>query len=214
MPNHITNVLRINVYKHKGHDPKLVDEILEAVKGARMPFDFNRLIPMPSELDITSGGSGIYAKALNERSEAERMLEYTWVKSAGIADVDALRAHLRQKYLQRPEEGFPTLDDFAARIADNEFRFGHSDWYGWREARWGTKWNAYCCIAGKVDDQEAFVHFETAWAPPLPVLDELAIRYPAADLRLIWADEGSDRYHRVYWSEGRRERDEEEAEAA
>jgi hypothetical protein len=57
MPNHITNVLRVNAYKHRGAPAGLIDEILESIKGEKTPFDFNRLIPMPRELDITSNGA-------------------------------------------------------------------------------------------------------------------------------------------------------------
>lgn len=155
MPNHITNVLRINVYKHEGHDPALVDEILDAIKGADSPIDFNRLIPMPPELEIDSNGK-------------------------------ADEAHL-------------------ANIA----KHGHPDWYTWSIEKWGTKWNAYSAIAGKCRDGEGWLHFETAWSPPLPVLDALAAKFPQSRMRLIWCDEGDDRQNRVYWGEGKRESDDE-----
>ena len=35
MPNHITNILRITVYKHEGKSSELVDQILDAMKGNR-----------------------------------------------------------------------------------------------------------------------------------------------------------------------------------
>lgn len=83
------------------------------------------------------------------------------------------------------------------------------NWYDWSIQNWGTKWNAYSAIAGKPYDErnEALFHFETAWAPPLPVIDALAAKFPQAHIRLIWADEGDDYQHRVWWSDGKRETD-------
>jgi hypothetical protein len=82
-------------------------------------------------------------------------------------------------------------------------------WYQWSVNHWGTKWNAYCAVAGKIDKRTAYFHFETAWAPPLPVLDALAAKFPKANLRLIWCDEGDDKQNRVYWEDGKRESDDE-----
>lgn len=210
MPNHITNVLEINAYKHRGAPEGLIDQILDAVKGEK-PFDFNRLIPRPADLDITAGSVQDSALALDDDSKAMSMLHWQWVVNAGVRDITELRALLRKQYAERTEKepGCPTLDDFAIRIRSNIDKHGHSDWYNWSCDHWGTKWNAYSAIAGKVDDTTAVVHFETAWAPPMPVLDALAAKFPQADFRLIWCDEGDDRYHRVYWEEGKRESDDE-----
>jgi hypothetical protein len=43
----------------------------------------------------------------------------------------------------------------------------------------------------------------------MPVLDALAAKFPKANFRLIWADEGSDSYQRIYWEDGAREKDDE-----
>lgn len=52
-----------------------------------------------------------------------------------------------------------------------------TNWYDWNVEHWGTKWNAYsqslesqwdggdCC--------EVEIRFDTAWAPPLPVIEAL-----------------------------------------
>jgi hypothetical protein len=216
MPNHITNVLRINAYEHDGAPAGLVDEILAAVKGDSA-FDFERLIPMPKELHISSGGVASDARALFSEKEAKAMLDFPWVKQAGIKSVAALRTALRKNYIKSREdrkrfeevmgknEDPPTLDEFAALVLSNHEKHGATDWYDWSIKRWGTKWNAYSVVAGKSDEREATVTFETAWSPPLPVLDELAKRFPKAYLRLIWCDEGDSQQHRVYWENGRRE---------
>jgi len=207
MPNHITNVLRITAFEHRGAAISLVDEALAAIKGAT-PFDFNRILPMPEDLNIVSGGQATDAIVLISDHEAKTMLSYPWTREARITSVDGLREHLRKRYAQRPLDGFQTLDDLAARIISNREKYGTADWYEWCTRKWGTKWNAYSVTASKTDDHEAVVHFETAWAPPMPVLDELARRFPALNFRLMWCDEGDDLQHRVYWEAGKREFDE------
>ena len=212
MPNHITNILRITVYKHEGKSSELVDQILDAMKGNRdseedSPFDFNRIIPRPTDLDITQGSVSGNAIALLDDQEARRMLNWPWVRQAKCKTIDALRAHLRKQYLANPEKGFPTLDDFAGRLTSNVSKYGAPTWYEWSCTNWGTKWNAYSVTASKTGEGEAVVHFETAWAPPMPVLDALAAKFPDAHFRLIWTDEGDDVAHRVYWTDGKRESD-------
>jgi len=219
MPNHITNVLRINAYKHEGVHPERIDELRKLVRSTKrdedgkdyeMPFDFEMLIPMPPELMITSGSVSGDAKALYDDHEAHQILGYPWAREALISTIGALRDHLRARYLEHPEPGLPTLDDFAERIRANVAKHGAEDWYRWCVEKWGTKWNAYDCTVGKTGDGEVQYTFDTAWSPPLPVLDVLAAKFPDLHFRLAWTDEGDNVAHRVYWSDGKREGDEDE----
>lgn len=198
MPNHITNVLRLTSYDAPG----LIDVVVEAVNGGEQPFDFNRLIPKPTDLDIVSGSQTDAAHALFDDEKAIPMLRWPWVRSAGVTDLPGLRDLLRKKYLDHPQDGFPSLDALAERVGSNLRRYGKTDWYAWSVQQWGTKWNAYSCVGGKIDEHEAVFHFETAWSPPMPVISELARRFPKLTIRLIWCDEGSDHASRVYWRNG------------
>ena len=46
--------------------------------------------------------------------------------------------------------------------------YGHDNWYDWRIANWGTKWNSYDCELdeSQVDLGILDYRFDTAWAPP------------------------------------------------
>ncbi len=209
MPNHITNVLRISAYEHLGAPPDLIDKILDAIKGNHgegetLAIDFERIIPMPPTLKLTSGSVSSNAIALFSDSDARGMLSWPWVREAGVRDLDGLRQLLREQYLQRPSDGFATLDDFAKQVIENHEKHGAPTWYEWSVKHWGTKWNAYSITGGRTQSYEAVIHFETAWSPPMPVLDKLAEMFPKAHLRLIWVDEGSDKAHRDYWENGKR----------
>jgi len=72
-----------------------------------------------------------------------------------------------------------------ARQAEPEF-----NWYDWNVKNWGTKWNAYSqSIEGPEDDQVTLT-FDTAWAPPLPVIAALKEKYPGAHIGGSWLEEG------------------------
>jgi hypothetical protein len=65
-------------------------------------------------------------------------------------------------------------------------KYGFKDWYDWCVSNWGTKWNSY---SNTVNDD--CVSFETAWAPPLPVIIELAEK-TGKDWTLLYSEPGMD----------------------
>lgn len=60
------------------------------------------------------------------------------------------------------------------------------DWYNFHCKYWGTKWNAYDCYTKIGKSYIQFV-FETAWAPPIPIIESLnLLKY---DIDYKYADE-------------------------
>ena len=66
--------------------------------------------------------------------------------------------------------------------------YGANNWYDWRIAHWGTKWNAY---STGYDADENVLTFDTAWSCPSPIISKLA--KICADFGVYfegkWADE-------------------------
>jgi hypothetical protein len=60
------------------------------------------------------------------------------------------------------------------------------NWYDWCVENWGTKWNSY---DGNVTEDG--ISFNTAWAPPTPVIVALAKKI-GKSLRLIYDEPGMD----------------------
>ncbi len=60
------------------------------------------------------------------------------------------------------------------------------DWYKWQVDNWGTKWNSY---SNKREDN--ILEFETAWSPPIPVIDRLAemCKFNKIDFEYLWSEE-------------------------
>ena len=57
-------------------------------------------------------------------------------------------------------------------------------WYDWRLANWDTKWDAYDVVVTDDDPDQLEVEFNTAWAPPEAICNELREQYP--DLSVSW----------------------------
>lgn len=77
----------------------------------------------------------------------------------------------------------------AVQYFINLRRYGFPDWYGWRVANWGTKWNAGDAVVVTDGGGQALFNFETAWSTPLPIIKKLAKDFPTLSFGLLYADE-------------------------
>jgi hypothetical protein len=105
----------------------------------------------------------------------------------------------------------PEQKALVAAEESNLAKYGYRNWYDWCVNNWGTKWNAGGDNdAMQVDYDEdvgnqgiALFQFDTAWAPPLGVLEKLMDTHPELSIECryhepgvgffgVWTD-GSDR---------------------
>ena len=105
----------------------------------------------------------------------------------------------------------PEQKALVAAEESNLKKHGYKNWYDWCVNNWGTKWNAGGDNdAMQVDYDEdvnnqgiALFQFDTAWAPPLGVLEKLMETHPELSIECryhepgvgffgVWTD-GSDR---------------------
>jgi len=105
----------------------------------------------------------------------------------------------------------PEQRALVAAEESNLKKYGYKNWYDWCVNNWGTKWNAGGDNdAMQVDYDEdvgnqsiALFQFDTAWAPPLGVLEKLMETHPELSIECryhepgvgffgVWTD-GSDR---------------------
>ncbi len=177
MPNHVTNILTITGQADE------IKACLKTIKGdgnEERHIDFNKIVPRPKSLDITSGGRVDSAMALikNDTEYFRQMMDYPWVKNEGLKSVSELKEYLRGTITEEEmNEGKLAIENIE--------RYGHKDWYSWSNANWGTKWNAY-------DQQElelGTIQFDTAWSTPFPVIHELAKKFHNLCFEVKFADE-------------------------
>tara|TARA_E500000331_G_scaffold176950_1_gene170619 strand:+ start:1227 stop:1847 length:621 start_codon:yes stop_codon:yes gene_type:complete len=83
-------------------------------------------------------------------------------------------------------------------------KYGHSDWYGWANDNWGTKWDIHEFYGfDRKDESTITFGFDTAWAPALTAFETwlannddcsvICTYYePGCDFAGVW-DNGDDR---------------------
>lgn len=70
------------------------------------------------------------------------------------------------------------------------------EWYRWSIQNWGTKWNSAYAEYSSTSPHNT-IHFDTAWAPPVPVFEALAERFPDHEFT-IYSDEWMNHFHYTF----------------
>lgn len=178
MSNHVTNVLAVR------GDSKYVAEFLERIKNDKNGIgsvDFNKIIPMPAELDIEAGsqtdrGLRAYRDFISECMLEDRVTD---------AEKLALSAEREERYLK----AHPDIDEIDWRLGKAAYRnirqYGSPTWYEWSIKNWGTMWNAYQC---SYDESDCKLTFFTARSAPHPVISAISAMYPDLHFVHAWAD--------------------------
>ena len=170
MPNHVDNHLIITAA------PAVLDDVRAFFKDG---FDFNKLIPMPPELDIPDGSSGEIGYQVLY-GDWQAVAGYKWTPEASS----------REELIAWFEQEKPEVLMLGRQYRENEHRHGARTWYDWRITHWGTKWNAY--EFQLVNEETPFeVAFMSAWDAPHPVIEAFSTRFPEATVRHVYVDEGA-----------------------
>ena len=202
MPNHIQSNLKFLC------DEKRIREILESVmydpsgENEERGFgtiDFERIIPMPQELDIESGSRTtqaieLYLTSINPNSS------YFKGDKMDSSEFDALVTKINEnkRYPYKSALSKHDIADIAKTLyqkaellylgrqaVNNCINYGAPTWYEWRVANWGTKWNSY---SNSYDGGDV-LHLQTAWSAPKEAIKTLSAKYPDVGMELEYADE-------------------------
>jgi len=107
------------------------------------------------------------------------------------------------KIIPYPEE-YAKADDFAREWEERAKKDKTIDWslrpqdgynrggYEWCIKNWGTKWNAAEPYIDDFEDKTkgVYIHFDTAWSPPIPIVDKLIELYPDLKFKLKYWEGG------------------------
>lgn len=186
MPNNITNQITF------GSDSTALAAFQQMLHDMRMEgqplgsFDFNKLLPMPKELDVEAGtrtDQGL--KLVREYHHALADLEQ---QKPVLAPKDYAAALRQCKGLYRKKRmADPETWALGERAYSNIQRFGSPTWYEWCNLNWGTKWNAYQPRPLREDDHTMV--FFTAWDSVPKIVTLLSRKYPEQTITYRWADE-------------------------
>lgn len=210
MPNWVTNKVK---FKSRGRE--IIDKIISTNEQEEEYLDFNKIIPRPKTLDITSGGNDKYAMqyALLKMSipKLKETIEKLKATSTSFYGNYFVKIYNHKKYTleelekvakefkeqlesgkQDPfdevnykELGINSLEDLGNVYINNILQYGADSWYDWCCENWGTKWNANNTYV--VDDNE--VEFDTAWSCPVNIFKELSRQFSGVEIVVEFADE-------------------------
>lgn len=159
-------------------------------------FDFNRLIPMPEPLDVTSGSTNdtdIYYY-LSERLN----LTHGKVKEKEESKLfDGCLSCIREQVEKAVKLGQMNDNNYnmGHTLLKNLQEYGAKTWYEWRTTNWGTKWNA--CGTGW-DLYENTVSFDTAWREPMPIFEKMQELFPSSEFSILVSyEEGAESMFRT-----------------
>ncbi len=146
------------------------------------PLSFRSILPMPEELNITSGSDGDLGMAALTGEGLASILGCPWLVSAGVTTREGLVEYLKK---ERPEALV-----LGQKYIDNIAKYGTATWYGWCNEHWGTKWDACDVNLEEQPDGSLKYYFETAWSFPEPVMAKLAEMFPAVTVQGTVDEEG------------------------
>ena len=122
---------------------------------------------------------------------------------AGPRDVveDLVRVVASEDHALDFERLIPMPDWIKGSVGDGA---GGAEWREWRIAHWGVKWNAWRVVrTGYGRTGRVRYRFRTAYAPPLPILDHIAARWPQVTMILRYEIEMLGEGQRL-WRDGGR----------
>lgn len=202
MPNYCKNIVRA---------PKeVLEEIFDNGKAT-----FQKLIPMPKELDITEGtvteNAIVYVMSKKEPEEflrIKKLLEETeddfhgnlWNKY--MRDITMEQMNEIEKVVNRyiPDEaeeklGIKTLEELGELCLNNILKYGYPTWYDWSCKNWGTKWDA---METEGIPEKGEISFLTAWGEPINVIEKLFKKYPNSKIEWEYIGEGNEFRGKIY----------------
>ncbi len=88
------------------------------------------------------------------------------------------------KILPMPEELDSQAPNRKGKSSEELIKkYGYADWYQWRLANWGVKWDSEGELVDESDESLTY-NIETPWCPPEGIYDELVKRFP--ELEIVW----------------------------
>lgn len=201
MPNHVTNILEL---EGDNSEIKKLYENIKCEEEELGSIDFNKIIPMPKDLEIVCGsyttkGIELYLTYLNpivtyfgdslyEVNKFNKLLEGLNAENPFYKYNQNMKEDEINNLKTKEKENFDYIFDLGKKAVNNFIKYGATTWYEWSIKNWGTKWNAYHFGCYIPEDNKLF--FDTAWSNASPVIQKLSEMYPKILFKYRWADEG------------------------
>ncbi len=92
-----------------------------------------------------------------------------FLKKIGSVEPDGTRYYIDFEKIVPPPHEDPDQIEYKSGSSMGTL----PGWYQWRCEHWGTKWNAYDQDIIDISYGCIELKFDTAWAPPMPIIEKL-----------------------------------------
>jgi hypothetical protein len=161
MANWTTNILKL---RGSVQDIQSIKESYFSYDEVGLNFDFNKVIPIPKELEDTN--ADFLSTSIHD------FLETDMEKS-----LDNFKVYLCQLKGWDLSESSSFFEELTQERWDKcilLYQNHHStDWYHWRINNWGTKWESDSTCILNESDTELEIEFMTAWSHPLEIYQKI-----------------------------------------
>ena len=179
MPNWCQN--EVSIYGDSEYIKKLKAEVFTVDKDNKQPYlDFNKVIPMPKELEDTISPSNVVSE------------EFIRMRDLLFANHSIQSIWIGGKQIKQDNWGSRYMTERQSEILKKTF--GADNWYDWRVTNWGTKWG----IDGDSiqfydeDNDRIELHFDTAWSPPDEIASSLREQYKDIDMSWFYREDSME----------------------
>lgn len=167
-------------------------------------FDFNKLIPMPEELqgsEASVNGLLLLFQTTKEKikyglNPTRNALHLRRIRDAYSStfysrncDIEKALKEYFGLFSKLPKDKEKELLQAGKENLDNFEKYGYCNWYDWAINNWNTKWNA-------TDTQiinDTTIEFTTAWSMPVNVIMALSRTMQGDKIEITWASDGGGR---------------------
>ena len=154
-------------------DEDTINHIYHAFNHYESEFDFNTLYPTPEVMGLYAAP----ATVLNPEAFAERY-------NAPCPETIEAFITFAKDYVANHETFGGMLDTVPEPVFNQIVdTYSAADWYSWRNKHWGTKWPGSEAIVEYKDNNLLVISYDTAWASPEELFDNLLADFP--DLQII-----------------------------
>ena len=172
MPNWVENILII-----EGNNKvlnKFVKFAKSRIKGDGeekpyiQPLDFSKFIPYPKKR-IHQDKIKELAYDLSHTDDKEKFIKERKISSKALKEV------------------------MLYNLTDETNKDSVEYLLGWHTTHWGTKWNSRCYGKNptKVDKNTYIYTFETAWSPPIQIIDAMTAKFPNLTFTFLYGEPGN-----------------------
>lgn len=185
MPNWMYNEVTIF-----GDDNDLAT-IEALVKSDESEFDFEKIIPMPKDLNIDANPEEKTALVIYcDKNNLE-------IPKAAYESIPFFFEEEARKDAEEISQD-TAYYNYGRQVYHNLVTYGVSNWYRWRCHNWGTKWNASDVIFKKKRNRLIY-SFDTAWSFPFNIFLALSKKFPKVKIRVDYdsVESGISGYYEV-----------------